>query len=58
LFLRGKTQKTRGNKKMEMPKDGKCVDCNTKIVDEFPEVPYILCSGCPRIYQRKIKKGE
>jgi hypothetical protein len=33
---------------MEIPQD--------KLVDEFPEVPYVGCSGCPRIYQRKKPK--
>lgn len=41
---------------MKVPKDGKCVDCKTKIVDEFPKVNYIGCSGCPRIYVREEKK--
>jgi len=37
---------------MEIPKDWICVDCKNKIEDEFPEIPYIGCPNCPRIYQR------
>lgn len=29
-----------------------CPDCNNKIVDEFPEVDYVGCDGCPRIFNR------
>jgi hypothetical protein len=50
----------RGNKivkpRTEVPNDNRCIDCRSLIVDEFPEVPYIGCSGCPRIYARK--KGD
>lgn len=38
-----------------IPKNNKCEECNTKIVDEFPEVPYVGCSGCQRIYARRTK---
>jgi hypothetical protein len=63
-LLRQKKQESlkvlRGNKivkpRTEVPNDNRCIDCRSLIVDEFPEVPYIGCSGCPRIYARK--KGD
>ena len=30
-----------------------CPDCNTKLIDEFPETNYVGCSGCPRIFHRQ-----
>ena len=27
-----------------------CPDCETKIIDEFPDVDYVGCSGCQRIF--------
>ena len=45
-----------GKKMFEIPSTKKkvahCPDCGTKILDEFPEVGYVNCSGCPRIFNR------
>jgi len=42
---------------MKYKKGMKCVDCSTKIVDEFPDVNYVGCPGCSRIYERAgVKK--
>ena len=38
---------------MLIPNNKRCVDCNDLLIDEFPEIDYIVCSGCPRIYQRR-----
>lgn len=38
---------------MKIPKTGKCVECGTMIIDEFPELNYVGCSGCSRIYGRE-----
>ena len=45
---------------MKIPKDKRCVDCGTELIDEFPDLidefpdmDYIGCSGCPRIYKRE-----
>ena len=36
-----------------IPINKKCLDCKTKLIDEFSEVAYVGCSGCPRIYKRR-----
>ena len=30
----------------------RCPGCNNRIVDEFPEVDYVGCDGCSRIFNR------
>ena len=35
-----------------------CPDCGTKIIDEFPKVAYVGCSGCPRIFERTNPEPE
>lgn len=50
-------EKCRGYRKVfEIPSSKEkvthCPDCKTKIVDEFPEVDYVNCSGCSRIFNR------
>jgi protein-arginine kinase activator protein McsA len=29
-----------------------CPECGTIVKDEFPEVDYVGCSGCSRIFER------
>jgi len=42
---------------MKYKKGMKCIDCNTKIIDEFSDVYYVGCSGCSRIYEREEVQG-
>lgn len=36
----------------------KCPDCDMEIKDEFPEVDYVNCSGCPRVFERTNPNPE
>ena len=37
----------------KLPKNNKCIDCGSVVIDEFPNVDYLGCDGCPRIYERE-----
>jgi protein-arginine kinase activator protein McsA len=40
------------NKKIIFATGMKCPECNTLVVDEFPNLTYVGCSGCSRIFER------